>query len=326
MFPTIFLFILGFLLLIKGADILIDGSSSIARKYGISTFVIGLTIVAFGTSMPELIVSTLASIRGSSGIALGNIIGSNITNTLLILGVAAIIYPLVVKKATIRKEIPFSLLAIAAVGILVNDFLIDGNSADGLTRVDGLILILFFSIFVFYTFGISKVKENIFEKIQGEIKEEPKVYSNFVAFGMIIVGLAGLAIGGKWLVDGAVEIASIFGMSEALIGLTIIAIGTSLPELAASVVAVHRKRADIAMGAIIGSNIFNFLWVLGLSSTINPINYNRMLNMDMLILFGITLMLLFLIYVGKKNVLGRLEGIVLVCSYVLYMVFLIIRG
>ena len=326
MWLTIVLFILGFIFLLKGADMLIDGSSSIARKYGISTFVIGLTIVAFGTSMPELIVSTLASIRGSSDIALGNIIGSNITNTLLILGIAAIIYPLVVKKATIHKEIPFSLLAIAAVGILVNDFLIDGNGLDGLTRVDGLILILFFFIFAFYTFGISKAKENIFEKIQGEIRKEPKVYNNFVAFSMIIVGLAGLAIGGKWLVDGAVKIASIFGMSEALIGLTIIAIGTSLPELAAAAVAAHRKRADIAVGAVIGSNIFNLLWVLGLSSTINPISYNRILNMDMFILFGITLMLLFLIYIGKKNILGRWEGIILVFSYVLYMAFLIFRG
>jgi cation:H+ antiporter len=326
MFPTIILFILGFVLLIKGADIMIDGASSIARKYGISAFVIGLTIVAFGTSAPELIVSSLASVKGSSGIALGNIIGSNISNTLLILGISAIIYPLLVKKATVHKEIPFSLLAIAAVGILANDFLIDNSTPDGLTRIDGLVLILFFSIFVFYTFGISKSKENIFEKIQGEIREEPKVYNNFIAVGMIIAGLAGLAIGGQWLVDGAVKIAGVLGMSEALIGLTIIAIGTSLPELAASAMAAHKKRTDIAVGTIVGSNIFNFLWVLGLTSTIHPIGYNRALNTDMLILFGITLLLLFLIYIGRRNVLGRWEGVALVSLYVLYIGFLVIRG
>jgi cation:H+ antiporter len=326
MFATTILFLLGFVLLLKGADIMIDGSSSIARRYGISTFVIGLTIVAFGTSAPELIVSTLASIKGSSGIALGNIIGSNISNTLLILGVSAIIYPLAVKKATVNKEIPFSLLAILAVGFLVNDFLIDNTIPDGLTRIDGLILILFFSIFIYYTFGISKSKENIFEKVQGELREEPKVYSNFTAILMIVAGLTGLAVGGRWLVDGAVKIAEILGMSEALIGLTVIAVGTSLPELAASAIAAHKRQTDIAVGNIIGSNIFNFLWVLGLSSVISPIGYNRVLNVDMVILFLVTLLLLFLVYIGRKNVLGRWEGAVLVSLYAFYITFLIWRG
>jgi len=326
MFLTIILFILGFIFLLKGADLMIDGASSIAKRYGISAFVIGLTIVAFGTSMPELIVSTFASINGNAGIALGNIIGSNISNTLLILGISAIIYPLLVKKATVNKEIPFSLLAVLAVGFLVNDFLIDNTTPDGLTRIDGLILILFFSIFVYYTFGISKSKENIFEKIEGELKGEPKVYSNFAAFGMIIAGLAGLAIGGQWLVGGAVKIAAFFGMSEALIGLTVIAIGTSLPELAASAMAAYKKNTDIAVGTIVGSNIFNFLWVLGLSAAIHPINYNRILNTDMLILFGVTLLLLFLIYVGRRNVLGRWEGATLVSLYFFYIGFLVWRG
>ncbi len=326
MFLTAALFILGFILLIKGADLMIDGASSVAKRYGISTFVIGLTVVAFGTSMPEMIVSTMASIKGSSDIALGNIIGSNISNTLLILGISAMIYPLLVKKATVNKEIPFSLLAILAVGFLVNDFLIDNSTPDGLTRIDGLILILFFIIFAYYTFGISKSKENIFEKIEGELREEPKVYSNFSAFGMIIAGLAGLAIGGQWLVNGAVKIAEIFGMSEALIGLTIIAIGTSLPELAASAMAARKKHTDIAVGNIVGSNIFNFLLVLGVSSTINPIGYSRMLNTDVFILFGVTILLLFLIYIGRRNVLGKREGAVLVALYALYMGFLVWRG
>jgi cation:H+ antiporter len=324
---TIILFILGFIFLLKGADILVDGSSSIAKKYGISSFFIGLTVVAFGTSTPELVISTLASIKGSSGIALGNIIGSNISNTLLILGICAIIAPLIVKRATVNKEIPFSLLAILAVGILANDFLIERILPNGLTRIDGLMLILFFIIFIYYTFGITKDKENIFQKTVGEIKqEEPKEYSHFTAIIMIIIGLAGLAVGGRWIVNGAITFAHAFGISEALIGLTIVAIGTSLPELAASATAAYKGRTDIAVGNVIGSNIFNLLWVLGLSSTISVIGYNAILNIDMLILLGITILLLFLIYIGRKNILGKWEGSVLLFLYLCYIIFLIYRG
>lgn len=324
---TIILFILGFVFLIKGADVLIDGSSSIARRFGISSFFIGLTIVAFGTSTPELVVSALASFRGSSGIALGNLIGSNISNTLLILGTAAIVRPLLVKRNTINKEIPFSLLAILVVGILLNDFLIDKIVPSGLTRIDGLVLILFFSIFIFYTFGIAREKENIFQKTVGEIKaKEPKEYNNSSAVGMIIIGLVGLVIGGQWIVNGATQFASYFGLTETLIGLTIVAIGTSLPELAASVMAAHRGQTDMAVGTVVGSNIFNFLWVLGLSALIAPIGFNSILNFDILVLIIITVLLLFLIYIGRRNVLGRGEGIILVGLYVLYVVFLVLRG
>ncbi len=327
MLLTIILFILGFIFLLKGADILVDGSSSIAKRFGISSFFIGLTIVAFGTSTPELVISTLASIKGSSGIALGNIIGSNISNTLLILGVCAIIAPLIVKRATVNKEIPFSLLAILAVGILVNDFLIEHILPNGLTRIDGLILILFFSIFIYYTFGITKDRENIFKKTVGELKqEELKGYSRPVSVIMIIVGLVGLVIGGRWIVNGAVTFAQIFGISETLIGLSIVAIGTSLPELAASAMAAHKGRTDMAVGNIVGSNIFNLLWVLGLSSAISAIGYNPALNIDMLILTGITILLLFLIYIGRKNILGKWEGSVLLSLYACYLVFLIYRG
>ena len=327
MLLTIVLFIFGFIFLIKGADIIIDASSSIARKFGVSSFFIGLTIVAFGTSVPELVISTLASFKGSAGIALGNIIGSNISNTLLILGVAAVISPLVIKKATVNKEIPFSLLAVLAVGILVNDFLIDRVMPAGLTRIDGLILILFFTIFVYYTFGITKEKENIFQKTIGEVKHEnPREYSNTVSILMIIIGLAGLGLGGKWIVDGAIGFAQFYGLSEALIGLTIVAIGTSLPELAASAMAARKGQTDMAVGTVVGSNIFNFLWVLGLSSVIRPIEYSQALNIDMLILIAITILLLFLIYIGRKNVLGKAEGWTLIGLYFCYMVFVIWRG
>jgi len=327
MFLTIILFLLGFILLIKGADIMVDGSSSIARRYGISSFFIGLTIVAFGTSAPELVISTLASVRGSSGIALGNIIGSNISNTLLILGICALIAPLIVKRATVNKEIPFSLLAILAVGILVNDFLIEHISPNGLTRIDGLMLMLFFSIFIYYTFGITREKENIFQKTVGELKQdEPKEYNNYLAIIMIIAGLAGLAIGGRWIIDGAMVFAGILGISEALIGLTIVAVGTSLPELAASAMAAHKGKTDIAVGNVVGSNIFNLLWVLGLSSVISNISYNSILNFDILILISITILLLFLIYIGRKNILGKWEGTVLLGLYVFYLAFVIYRG
>jgi len=313
--------------LIKGADILIDGSSSIARKYGISSFVIGLTVVAFGTSAPELVVSIVASIKGSAGIALGNIIGSNITNTLLILGVAAVITPLAVKRATINKEIPFSLLAVFAVGILVNDFLIDKSTPNGLTRIDGLILILFFVIFMYYTFGISKEQENIFKKTVGTIKEEkPKEYGSAAAAAMVIFGLLGLTLGGQWIVSSSLVFARLLGMSEALIGLTFVAIGTSLPELAASIVAARKGQTDIAVGNVVGSNIFNLLWVLGISASIRTIAYNAILNTDMLILALITILLLFLIYIGKRNIIGRWEGATLLGIYAAYLVFLILRG
>ena len=326
MFLDLFYLIIGFIFLIKGADILVDGSSSIAKRFGLSTFFIGLTVVAFGTSMPELVVSVLASVKGSSGIALGNIIGSNISNTLLILGASAMVAPLVVKKTTINKEIPFSLLAILAVGFLVNDLLIDNCAPNGLTRIDGLVLILFFAIFIYYTFGISHEKENIFKKTVGELKDEPKEYQGWLAAVMIFGGLICLAGGGQLIVNRATDISFYFGISEALVGLTIVAIGTSLPELAASVMAARKGKTDIAVGNVVGSNIFNFVWVLGISSLIKPISYDAILNADFVILFGITIMLLFLIYIGKKNVLDKWEGATLVSLYVFYIVFIVIRG
>ena len=322
----IILFVIGFVFLIKGADVMVDGSSSIAKRFGVSAFFIGLTVVAFGTSAPELVVSALAGIKGSSGIALGNIIGSNISNTLLILGVSALIAPLIVKKTTINKEIPFSLLAILAVGFLVNDLLIDRVSPDGLTRIDGLILILFFSIFVVYTFGISREKENIFQKTVGELKEEPKERSMTVSVFMVIAGLAGLGIGGQLIVNGAISFAQYFNITETFIALTIVALGTSLPELAASAMAARKGKTDIAVGNVIGSNIFNLFWVLGLSAVIKPISFSAYLNIDFIVLFIITILLLFLIYSGKKNILGRGEGAALIILYIFYIVFLIIRG
>jgi len=324
MILTISLFILGFIFLIKGADILVDGSSSIAKKHGISNLVIGLTIVAFGTSAPELIVSALASFNGNAGIAFGNIIGSNISNTLLILGATALIAPLVVQKSTVNKEIPLSLLASLAVFFLVNDVLIDHGPSSALTRIDGLILILFFIIFIYYTFGINKVvKPGIIEKIQ---EEKINLHSTSKSVGMILLGLTGLYFGGQWIVDGAVFFALSFGLSQSFIGLTIVAIGTSLPELAASIVSARKGHTDIAIGNIIGSNIFNLFWVLGLSSIIRPIPFDASLNFDFIFLIFITIMLLPIIFIGRRHAIDKTEGAILLSTYVAYMVFLLMRG
>jgi cation:H+ antiporter len=319
------LFIFGFAALIKGAGVMIDGASSLAKKFGVSSFFIGLTVVAFGTSMPEMIVSVYAGFIGNADIALGNVIGSNMTNTLLILGVSAVITPLIIKKSTINKEIPFSMLAVFAVWVLINDSSIDGAGLNSLTRIDGLILFLFFLIFLFYTFGISREEDSIIQKTVDGMSGEPKEFGIPASIGMIMAGLAGLSIGGKLIVDGAVSIALFFGLSEALISLTIIAIGTSLPELAASGFAAYRGKTDIAIGNVIGSNISNLLCVLGASAAVSPIVLPAGFNHDFIILFAITLLLMFLIYSGKRNILGRKEGAILILMYVVYVFYLIIR-
>src|SRR3989338_2980512 len=239
---TYIFFILGFFILIKGADILINGSVSVAKKFKISS-----------------IVNIFANAQGKTEIVIGNILGSNIVNILFILGISAVIYPITANKNTVLKEIPFSLLAIVVLGIMANDIIIDGQIFSSITRIDGLILISFLIIFLYYIFGITKSVEDIV------VKDEIKVFSYSKGVFYIILGIVGLIVGGKWIVDGAVEIAKFFNISESLIGLTIIAIGTSLPELATSAVAAYKKQSDIAIGNIVGSNIFNIFWILGVS-------------------------------------------------------------
>lgn len=314
---TYILFIIGFVFLIKGADLLVDGSSSIAKKFGVSNLVIGLTIVAFGTSAPELVVNILASIKGSTELAIGNVVGSNLSNILLILGISAIIFPLALKRNTVWKGIPLSLLAVIVVGTMANDALLDGRGFSELTRIDGIVLISFFLIFIYYTFGISKV--------EGE-DERIQKYKLPVAILMVLIGLAGLTLGGKWIVDGAIFMATKWGVSEALIGLTIVAIGTSLPELATSAMAAYRKKEDIAVGTIVGSNIFNMLWVLGISSIIRPLDFSLALNFDIGMVVLATFLLFIFMMVGKKQILQRWQGIIFVLFYVAYLVFLGIRG
>lgn len=311
---TFVLFLVGFVLLIKGADLLVEGSSSIAKKFNISPLVIGLTIVSFGTSAPELIVNLFASTSGNTEIAIGNVLGSNIVNILLILGISAIIYPLTTKKNTVWKEIPLSLLAALILAVLVNDTLIDGNEFSGLTRIDGIVLIAFFIIFLYYTFGISKVS--------GDSEDsEIKTFSNLKSVIYVILGLGGLTFGGKWIVDGAVEIAAYFNMSRSLVGLTIVAIGTSLPELATSAVAAYKKQTDIAIGNVVGSNIFNIFLILGVSSTISPLPFQKESTVDILMVVFSSLILFLALFIGKKHTLQRWQGVLLITFYILYLIY-----
>jgi len=314
---TYIFFILGFFILIKGADILINGSVSVAKKFKISSIVIGLTIVAFGTSMPELIVNIFASAQGKTEIAIGNILGSNIINILFILGISAVIYPITANKNTVLKEIPFSLLAIVVLGIMANDIIIDGQIFSSITRIDGLILISFLIIFLYYIFGITKSVEDIV------VKDEIKVFSYSKGVFYIILGIVGLIVGGKWIVDGAVEIAKFFNISESLIGLTIIAIGTSLPELATSAVAAYKKQSDIAIGNIVGSNIFNIFFVLGVSAIIRPLPFNDNLNKDIAMTIFASVILLLMMFIGKKRIIKRWQGIFMIIVYIGYIVFLV---
>lgn len=317
-----FLFFIGFILLIKGADLLVSGASSVAKKLKISDLVIGLTIVAFGTSAPEMFVNVSASIQGNSEIAIGNIIGSNIANILLILGVSAIIFPLAVQNTTVWKEIPFSLLAAIVLGILANDHLIDHEENSALTRSDGLILLAFFIIFIYYIVSIAKKIENT----STEETEESAHLSNFRSAAYIILGLIGLVLGGNWIINGAVEIASHFGVSEYLIGLTVVAVGTSLPELATSAMAAYKKNTDIAIGNVVGSNIFNIFWVLGLSAVIKPLPFQPSGNPDIAMTIFSSILLFVVLFVGKKHLLERWQGALFLALYVGYTAFLVTRG
>ncbi|KYK21773.1 sodium:proton exchanger [Thermoplasmatales archaeon SG8-52-4] len=324
MFPIILaLFFIGFIFLIKGADFLVDGASTIAKKLRVSDLIIGLTVVAFGTSAPELIVNIFASIQGNTQIAIGNVLGSNIINIFVILGVSSIIFPLIVKKDTIWKEIPFCLFAAVLLGVLANDNLVLGNTTE-ISQFDGLILIIFFIIFIYYILKIAKKQRNDDEE---SLKLEIKQYSYLKSLILIIVGLFGLNIGAKWVVDGAVEIAKLAGVSQSLIALTIVAFGTSLPELVTSIMAVFKKNSDIAIGNIVGSNIFNILLIIGVSSLINPLQFSIAGNIDIFVAILAPFLLFLTMFTGrKKHTLERWEGVIFLVIYSLYLVFVIIRG
>lgn len=317
------LFIIGFVLLVKGADLLVEGASSIAKKLRISELVIGLTIVAFGTSFPEFIVNIFATVQGSSGIAVGNVLGSNIANILLILGLSAIIYPLTVRHKTVWKEIPFALLAAITVGVLASDRLIDDATVSMLTRIDGVILMLFFLIFLYY----------IYETIKKDHKDDTSSmvstqgYSSLKSFVLIIGGLVLLNVGAKWVVDGGISLAEDLSVSESLVGVTLVALGTSLPELATSTMAAYKRNTDIAIGNIVGSNIFNIFLILGVSAIIHPLPFSGVNTVDIGVGILAPLLLFVVMFTGhKRNLLERWEGLVFLILYSGYIAFVIVHG
>jgi cation:H+ antiporter len=316
------LFVVGFVLLIKGADWLVSGSASVAKKYNISDIVIGLTIVSMGTSMPELIVNILASTSGASEIAIGNVVGSNIANILLILGVAAFIYPLAIKESTVMSQIPFSIIAILLVAFAANAPIFNPDYSLMISRLDGVVFILFFALFMVYIIKLAREgRADMIEEAPSEILPMGK------SILFILLGMVGLFLGGKWVVDGAIKIAEHFEISQSLIGLTIVAIGTSLPELVTSAMAAYRKNTDIAVANVIGSNIFNLLWVLGISAMISPMTYDPVVNADIIVLLAATCLIVFSLMTGRaKNQIGKPTGIFFLACYIAYTAFLIYRG
>jgi cation:H+ antiporter len=315
MFLEIVLLLVGFAILIKGADLLVGGASSTAKKFGISNLAIGLTVVAFGTSMPELVVSLVSALDGNNDASFGNVIGSNNFNLLFILGISGLIFPLVVHRNTVKYEVPMSLLAAAILYLLVNDGL-RSNGLDMLSRLDGVILLIFFAAFLYYIYRTMKTAPGTEE---GTIK----IFSTPVATVMIIGGLLALIFGGKLVVDNAISLAHHFGVSERLIGLTILAAGTSLPELATSAVAAYRKNTDIAIGNVIGSNIFNIFFILGVTSTIHPIQYNTAMNFDLKVLGASTVLLMIFMFTLNTRKLDRWEAFLMLGGYLAYTLVLI---
>lgn len=313
--------VLGFVPLIFGADWLVDGASALARRFKIPNIVIGLTIVAFGTSAPELVVNLFAATGGSTEIAFGNIVGSNIFNVLAILGVSALIYPLTVKTNTTWIEIPLALLAAGMVLVLANDtFLAQGLGEDRgnwIDRIDGLVLLALFVIFLVYNGQLMKSGAN-------DELLEVKPYGPGKAVLFILLGLAGLVLGGRIIVEFAVKVAQGFGVPERLIGLTIVSIGTSLPELATSAVAARKKNVDIAIGNIVGSNLFNVFFILGLTAVITPVPLPGPGNFDNWVHLGASALLFLFIFTGRGRRLDRWEGAIFLALYVAYTVFLIL--
>jgi cation:H+ antiporter len=310
----ILLLLVGFVCLILAADFLVEGSAALARRMRVSDIVIGLTVVAFGTSTPELFVNLAAALESKMDIAFGNIVGSSIANILLILGVSALVSPLATTRGTVWKEIPFSLLAAVVLGIVANDRLL--NFANPiLSRGDGLIFLCFFIIFLYYSASLAFDVKNIEQHVKD------KKLSKAAALTRAAAGFAGLAFGGWLIVNNAVLIAKSIGMSEAVIGLTIVAIGTSLPELATSAMAAYKGNADIAIGNIVGSNIFNIFLILGITSVVRPIPYHENSNIDLILLIGASVLLFLFMFTGKKRSLDRWEGALFFIIYISFVWF-----
>ena len=313
----ILVLIVGLALIVFGADWLVEGASSIARKAGISEFVIGLTIVGFGTSCPELVVSLTGAIAGNSDISAGNVIGSNIFNTLLILGLTAVIAPIAITRENKRRDIPMTIGVTLLFIILGMSFTLFGiGGQDGLSRLEGFLFLLLFAAYIYLCFKTGSADET---------EDGGKQHKLAAAIGLVIAGLAGLIVGGKLFVNSATEIAKMLGVSDKFIAVTILAGGTSLPELATCVVAAARKKGQLALGNILGSNVFNILLILGCSAVVHPLQFSGITLVDMGTLMLSALLVFTSAYTGKKDMIDRFDGTLLLLCEAAYMTWLIIQ-
>lgn len=313
---AVILLVIGFAFLVKGADAFVEGSSSIAKHFRVPSLIIGMTIVAMGTSLPETAVSVTASIAGSNALAVSNAIGSNIFNLMIVIGVCAVLTPVAVQKSSLIVDIPFSVICALLLLAL-------GCNSMTLTRINGLILILIFACFLLYMIHSAKRSMNLEEAELDSETEEIKVMSVPKSLLYIVVGIAAITFGSDWVVDGATTVASAFGLSENLIGLTIVACGTSLPELTTSVVAARKNEVDMALGNAVGSNIFNILMVLGIASALSPISFIGENIIDIIILVGFTFLVWLMAW--TKHRLSKLEGWLMILLYAGYLVYICIR-
>ena len=312
----IFILLAGLLLILFGANWLVDGSSSIAKRFGISEFVIGLTIVGIGTSTPEMVVSFLSSFQGKADMAIGNIVGSNIFNTMMILGVTALIAPLAITKSNLKKDIPLNIIVTLLLIILGMNFTLFGKGEDQLSRLDGVILL---GVFAWYIWSSFRSDNSDPEEDGDGIKE----YKTGISVLLIVAGLAGLIIGGRLFVNSATELAKMFGVSDKFIAITVMAAGTSMPELATCVVAALKGRGQLALGNVLGSNISNILLILGGAALINPLSFSGMTYVDLGAVLLSALFILGSAYLFKKKQLDRFEGAILLLMEAAYMWYLI---
>lgn len=322
MILNIFFLILGLALILIGANALTDGASSLARRWGMSDLAVGLTVVAFGTSAPELVISVMSAINGNAGLAIGNVVGSNIFNVCAIVGITAMVTPIKVSKGVMTADIPLVILSALVLLAMGNATLLDNASENILTRVDGIILLIFFAIFMYHTFSSAKEADPVKDPTAIEA-EKMKDMPMWKAGLWVAAGLAGLIYGGDRFVKGASGIASGLGVSDAIIGLTIVAAGTSLPELATSIAAALKGKTGIAIGNVIGSNIFNIFLVLGCSATVRPLPFGSVGNIDLLVLTGSCLLFWLFARVYKERTITRPEGALLTCIYLAYILYLV---
>lgn len=321
MIQQVVILILGLLMVVLGANMLVEGSSSIARKLSVSEFVIGFTIVGLGTSLPELVVSVTGAIQNNSDVVIGNVVGSNIFNVLFILALNALLSPIAITRTNRKRDIPILIITIFLLIFMGMSKTIFGlGSMDGLSRIEGVIFLVLFVLYVIYSFVSDKPGES-----EEDAQEVKKLFPIWMSVIMVLAGLACLIFGGRFFVNSSVALAHMLHVSDKFIAVTILAIGTSLPELATNIVAITKHRSQMALGNILGSNVFNILFILGVSAVITPMNFAGMNLVDMGALAFSSLIILFGVFIGKRNVLDRLDGAIMMLSYIAYMVWVFIK-